>query len=675
MIVDVTDFDFQDYFRKTGSVPLDRGNNGSKSRRRYVDRVCAFDIETTGLDEIEQSIMYVWQFQLDEDYTIIGRTWEEFMEMMRNIRILIPGRWLVIYVHNLSYEFQFLSGIYDFTPDEVFCMDSRKILRADMMGCFEFRCSYIQSNMSLNEFTTKYQVKHQKISGDLFNYDKKRYPWTELNDLELEYITNDVLGLVEAIKKEMAMDGDNLYRIPLTSTGYVRRDVKKAMNTYSRTALRKQLPDEHIFKLLHQAFRGGNTHANRYYTGLIQENVTGYDISSSYPAQQVCRSGFPVGEWFSEDPKDLDYVLKLMEIRKHCCLMVVVIRNIKLRNKLWGCPYISVSKCKQLYHFVNDNGRVLEADYLEITLTEIDLKIILEEYQFDSIDFIEFYHTRSGKLPKEITSLTLKWFERKTALKGVEGQEIFYMKEKNKLNSVYGMSVQNPAKPMMKYQNGLYALEDKPLAEILAESNRRAFQAYSWGVWVTAYARRELEDGLRLIAPEDFLYSDTDSIKFLGDYDDAFKRFNQDQKRIAVERGASAKDAKGKNHYLGVYEFDGKYKEFCTLGAKKYVYTDASGLHCTIAGVNKKLGAEELSEHGGIKAFKEGFVFRKAGGLESIYNDFPEIKSYKVEGREISITKNVYLKPSSYTLGLTGEYKRLIDDLQFWRYYDNELFD
>lgn len=237
------------------------------------------------------------------------------------------------------------------------------------------------------------------------------------------------------------------------------------------------------------------------------------------------------------------------------------------------------------------------------------------------------------------------------------------------------MSVQNPAKPMMKYQAGYYELEDKPLAEILAESNRRAFQAYSWGVWVTAFARRELEDGLRLIAPEDFIYSDTDSIKFLGNYDAAFKKFNQDQKRIAIDRGAYAKDSKGKNHYLGVYEFDGKYDKFCTLGAKKYVYTDSSGLHCTIAGVNKKKGAEELAKVGGIKAFKEGFVFHAAGGLESIYNDFPEIKKWTVEGKEIEIIKNVYLKPSTYTLGLTGEYKRLIDDLQFWRYYNNELFE
>ena len=438
MIINVSDFDFEKYFNSLKTVPRDQGNNGAKSRRKYIDCVCAFDIETTALEDVEQAIMYVWQFQLDEDYTIIGRTWEQFLNMLKKIKVLISGNWLVIYVHNLSYEFQFLSGIYDFNEQEVFCMDSRKILKCDMMGSFEFRCSYIQSNMSLNDFTSKYNVKHQKISGELFDYSKKRYPWTELTDLEKEYITNDVLGLVEAIKKEMELDGDNLYNIPLTSTGYVRRDVKRSMNTYSRTALKKQLPDEHIFKLLHQAFRGGNTHANRYYTGLIQEDVTGYDISSSYPAQQVNRS-FPVGEWIRENVNDLDYIIKLMEIRKHACLLVCVFRGVKLRNKLWGCPYIPLSKCRNPYNYINDNGRILEADYLEITLTEIDLKIILTEYEFEDYEIIEFYHTRTGKLPREITDLTLKWFKNKTILKGGDVlQSIYYMKEKNKLNSIYG---------------------------------------------------------------------------------------------------------------------------------------------------------------------------------------------------------------------------------------------
>ena len=109
------------------------GNNGGKNKRRIKNLVCAFDIETTAIDAIEQSIMYIWQFQLDEIGTVIGRTWQEYEYFMHNLTLtLAEDETLVIYVHNLSYEFQFLRGIYDFQPDEVFCMDSRKILRATM---------------------------------------------------------------------------------------------------------------------------------------------------------------------------------------------------------------------------------------------------------------------------------------------------------------------------------------------------------------------------------------------------------------------------------------------------------------------------------------------------------------------------------------------------------------
>jgi hypothetical protein len=81
--------------------------------------------------------------------------------------------------------------------------------------------------MSLEAFTSKMGVEDAKL--DDFDYEKIRYPWTELTEREMLYCINDVRGLVQALKKEMQLDGDTLYTIPLTSTGYVRRDCKKAM--------------------------------------------------------------------------------------------------------------------------------------------------------------------------------------------------------------------------------------------------------------------------------------------------------------------------------------------------------------------------------------------------------------------------------------------------------------
>ena len=129
-----------------------RGNPASRKQISYKNAYCAFDIETTRLADIEQSIMYIWQFQYNE-YTIIGRTWEEFNLFLSRIKErLKENEFLLIWVHNLAYEFAFMAGIYEFKSEEVFATDSRKVCKCSMFNCFEFRCSYHLTNMSLDRF-------------------------------------------------------------------------------------------------------------------------------------------------------------------------------------------------------------------------------------------------------------------------------------------------------------------------------------------------------------------------------------------------------------------------------------------------------------------------------------------------------------------------------------------
>ena len=104
------------------------------------------------------------------------------------------------------------------------------------------------------------------------------------------------------------------------------------------------------------------------------------------------------------------------------------------------------------------------------------------------------------------------------------------------------------------------------------------------------------------------------------------------------------------------------------MGAKKYAYEYPDGtLGITIAGVSKSKGAEELKEAGGLECFQEGFIFRRAGGTESIYNDLPAVDHITREGREIPITSNLYIKDSEYTLGITGEYRRILERADHWK--------
>lgn len=659
-----------DWLYEIPLVKRKTGNQKTRRRTKYKDLITAFDIETTRLVDIEQSIMYIWQWQFGDKYTVVGRTWEQFEAFQRKLAATLDDGVLVVFVHNLSFEFQFLRGIYDFKPDDVFAVKSRKVLKCNMYDKFEFRCSYIHSNMSLDTYTKKMGVKHKKLTGT-FDYEKIRYPWTELTAEELEYCIHDVQGLVEAIEIEMEHDNDNLYTFPLTSTGYVRRDAKKAMSNVSKGFIKTQLPDYETYKMLREAFRGGNTHANRYYTNYTLHNVHSADRSSSYP-DVMCNCKFPISEFYRLGEISYEEAIKMLGKRQKACLMRVALTGVYLTRLDWGCPYLSLSKCRHIENPLVDNGRIISADYLETTITDIDLKIIISEYSWKDIRFFDFATARYGYLPKTLIETICQYYHYKTELKNVQGQELLYMKSKNKLNSLYGMCAQDPVKQSILFIENDFKEQNDNEAELLLAHNKKAFLAYQWGVWVTAWARYRLEEGIQLAhgdtndpnAPQ-FVYCDTDSVKYLGEID--FDKFNYARIRASKESGAYATDPSGITHYMGVYEKEHDMFEFCTMGAKKYVYreTPDDKLVCTIAGVSKNLGGKELEEHGGITAFREGFTFNKAGGLEAVYNDKPSITEYKAEGHTVNITSNVCLRPSTYTLGLAADYKRLLTETRY----------
>ena len=691
MVIKCADFKPEEYFKNVPLLKNRRGNPGG-NRRKYIGLTTAFDIETTLLEDIKQSVMYIWQWQFSTDYTVIGRTWEEFTELMTRIRKAMPaGRWLVVYVHNLSYEFQYLKSVYSFTPAEIFAVASRKLLKCDMFNQFEFRCSYKLTNMSLKEFTTKMNVEHKKLSGDDFDYSKDRYPWTELTDQELEYCVNDVRGLVEAVNALMARDGDTLQTIPLTSTGYVRRNVKRAMkNGIHHNFVYSILPDYETYKALHEAFRGGDTHANRYFTNDIVYGVHSADRSSSYPAV-LCNQEFPMSAFIPILKSDLniDYVIRCMTIRHKAMLLRIGIKKLRLRDPYWGCPYLSIDKCRNMHNALDteDNGRIIQADYLETTVTDIDLKIIMEEYQGDLI-ILKGWYASYKRLPDPLVNEIIKYYKNKTELKGVKGKELEYDLSKQLINACYGMMVQNPVKHTLIFQQvGEWEEDNIPDEELLAKSNRNAFLAYQWGIWCTSWARFMLHRGIKLAHGNgengngengnyaNFIYCDTDSVKYIGDID--WSDFNNARISECRESGSFATDPYGITHYMGVFETEDNpetgfaYYSFKTLGAKKYAYTETENgpTHCTIAGVNKAKGGQELDEHGGLEAFADGFVFRKAGGTKAIYNDDPEIKSVTIDGHVLTIISNIAILPSEYTLGITGEYERII------KYSKNYLYN
>lgn len=640
----------------------------SGKHKMYQRNPMTFDIETSKIPTDDeghyQAFMYIWQVCL-EGNVVFGRRWEElqeFMEKVVNAYKLSEEERIVVYVHNLSFEFQFIQDYFNFT--DVFAMASRSILTAKTAH-LEFRCSYKLSNMSLAKFIENTpNTLHYKGVDDL-DYATVRTPDTELTDVEYGYCFNDVKGLYECVME--LLKEDNIATIPLTSTGYVRRDCRNAMNKNKdnrKMFLRSRLTLLQ-YKLLRECFRGGNTAGDRYLTNIILKNVGSYDLSSSYPFQMIARE-YPLGKWNYGVIPDIKTLEEYNS--KYCTIARYTFKNIRLRDEK-PIPYIPQSKCltlgddREIY-----NGRILHADFLTISMTNIDYDIVKEQYEYNEIAVEEFHYSRKGLLPKELRDTIMYYFEKKSRLKGDEGHYYEYMKSKNKLNSIYGMTVTNILNTEIEYHDGEYT-EKKMTEEEMQQAldkyykNHRSFLNYSWGVFVTAYARRELEDGLN-IAGLDTIYCDTDSVKYIGDHDKEFEEYNDRLNKECEEKGIrNYAEVNGKRFYMGIFDKEKGYDEFITLGAKKYAFLQNGKLGITVSGLSKKKGAEELEKKGGLRRFQRNEVFYNSGRTIAQYNS-ADIHDITVNGCTFSTASNLAIVDTTYTLGISDTMLDIIERLQ-----------
>ena len=701
MIVEAGSVNWYEYLTKFGLIEESKKRRRSQNKHRVLNVYTAFDIETStiwlnkdhSLYDVH-SFMYVWQFQIEE-YTVKGRTWPEFFNWLDTLKTAIErikednklsvNPLLIVWVHNLAYEFQWLSGLYPFNNDEVFFRDVRKPIYCRMFNTFEYRCSYIQTNMSLSALCKQTGVK-QKLSGQKYDYDKIRFPWTKLSPFEEEYTTVDVESLVQAMKYRVSRGGDTLQTVPLTSTGYVRRECKEALKDQFLD-LRELKPAEKEYRLLRKAFRGGNTHANRYYVDKIIDDVYSYDISSSYPTQQLTQL-FPVRPFKWLEIKQRTAVKRVQRVLQFIGLGYAVVgsyqfKNMRLKNHKEPIPYISLSRCQALgtddYELLLDNGRVLECGYMEISLTEIDLEIVLKQYEFDSMDVLEAMVAQKDYLPAAYRQVIQEYYNKKTALKGddTEDGKYIYMKSKNMLNAVYGMSATDPVHQDVFYKDGDYKVstyEDFTPEELLKLLKNASFP-YQWGVYTTALARKQLQDAIDLCGDR-IVYCDTDSVKVVGDID--ISKLNNKLMQKAIQSKAYADDMNGNRHYIGIFESDGHYDQFITQGAKRYAYSSDGKIGITVAGVSKKINEETgisfaVEELKTLDRFRVGMTWRKAGGTISVYNDADDFDyTDPKSGKTIHIGKNVAIVPSTYVMTYSKDYRLLLNEIQLYGDYQRE---
>lgn len=669
----------------TGDFPwtkLDKYIGGSfKKKTKYLNYFGTFDIESYTVNPpivqrgkkkdflfTPYAFMYQWQFcitniETSERMVIFGRRWEEFVYLIDNLRYYLKlnnYNRFVMYVHNLPYEFQFIKDFLDIS--QMFAKDKRKPLKFVSKG-IEWRCSYALSNMSLLKFCENSKgCTYYKLS-DTYDYSKKRLPNTSLSWVEKQYCFNDVYGLAQCISSLLV--DDTLATIPLTNTGYVRREYRLAMreNPNNRRIFEETRLTLQEYKLCLDAFRGGDTHANRVYTGLIVSYLKSRDISSSYPYQMAV-GDFPMGKFMHEeignDLKKFKFYLD-----NFCCVFRIKFLGVELKkDRVYPVPYIPVSHCKKFKKIVNDNGRIVSAEYIEMALTNIDFKIIAKEYDLGEFEISEFMYSKKGKLPKEFRQKNYEFYRIKTELKDVDGKEYEYMKGKNRLNSGFGMIVSK----IIRDKHCFNAIDGWTVENVDEQKelddfykNKNSFLPYQWGIFVTANARLALRTGLDIVK-DNHHYSDTDSVKYHGDYDRMFDELNakiiEDNKKSDIPTFAKNKD--GEVFHMGVWDDDGSYKRFRTWGAKKYAYEEEKDgktkFKITVAGMSKKLGAERV---GSLENFELGQTYENVGRTISWYND-SEPHEITIDGCTFITASNIGILETTYKLGVTGEYYELI---------------
>lgn len=662
----------------------------NKKDVKYLDLSLSFDTETTSTyiepDGIKEkfAFMYVWQFGID-GYYCYGRTWEEFIQLCKFIQSslnLNDEKRVIIFIHNLSFEFQFFRKYFDWL--NVFATRSRNPIKALTSYGIEFRDSLILSGYKLAN-VAKNLTSHKipKMVGDL-DYSLVRTKDTTFSEKELGYMLNDVRILIAYIDEQREEYGD-ITKIPLTNTGRVRRFVRNECfkeKSYHGKIKAQTIKDEQEYLTLKQAFAGGFTHANPNHVGKKYHNIASFDFTSSYPTVMISEQ-YPSSKAIPQKWVNWE---RFNEINEKA-LQIFTVEFTGLQTKVYFDNYISKNKCLDVKGEIENNGRIFSADYLKIIITSVDWDIIKQVYSWKTVKISNQIAYYKDYLPKPIIQSILHFYKKKTTLKHVKGKEAEYMHGKGMLNSCYGMAVTDIVHDEEIYSGDQWSEQPADGQKEIDNYNKsyNRFLYYPWGVFVTAYARHNLWSGI-LEFKDDYIYSDTDSIKaknykkhmkYIEEYNQEItNKLEKCLDHYGIDKSELAPlDVDGIPHPLGLWDFEGVYKTFKTLGAKRYIVETSKGkLEITIAGLPKDKGRDyllKISNNDMNKVFQNFTDKMKvpendSGKMAAYYDDEEKtaiIKDYQGHYTKVTSRSSVHLSKASFEMTLASKFIKLLEML------------
>lgn len=583
------------------------------------------------------------------------REWAELHHYLNGISQTLGKFQAICYVHNLGFEFDYLIKNISI-PKQFLTNSSHSVISSTLIKYpnIQFRCSYLLSGYSLRKLGDI--VKLPKLDSDY----RTIFPRDKITLTEWEYCERDNDVVAKYITEVCVKEYGTLFNIPYTKTGRVRKVLHKHYHDLEDNSCKwDRMPDEDCIEAMDKAFNGGVVVSNPFFTDVNLHNVHSYDITSSYPFAMV-------SEKFPRSIKHMTVTPSHLNPNEY---FIAKVKFINIRSK-FNWQWLSVSKLENLNECEFFNGKLIYGKSCERYITNVDFDLIQQTYTFEyeivdywylyDVDYLPecFIRTikeigvKKQRLKEQLSHLTegtKEWYE----------LSIEYMLAKNDFNSIYGMMVEKLLKPEFEIDEN-FLWHEKKGKYVFKQHMKRNFL---FGMFITAYARKNLITAILKNCPETFVYCDTDSIKFIGenifiDTNKKLPEFMDDCPELST---------------LGRFDYEGTYDEFKTFGAKKYCYKKNGKYTVVVAGLPKstEYGINSLDD------FCCGRVYNncKLGKSYITQSSFFDVDSdHELEFKgdidvgewlkenEISTNGGVGLYPTSYKLNMTENDKFIIKD-------------
>ena len=565
-----------------------------RSKSSYLKVGTGFDIETSRISVGEDlySYCYHWQFGIGGT-AFMGRSLSSMVYFMKVTKEYIhwnkPKSKLLVLDANLGYEWQFCKKYWiKMGISDLFAKEKRDPIYIEVAETFRFREVLGLFGHSLAEIAQNY-CGMEKLIGDL-DYSRIRLTSTPMSEKEVGYCVRDVEILVKLGEHIFDNYFGQKASMPLTSTGIVRAEIKKALGKglkAERSRIKNLMPEEWEYELFRtKLFKGGICGSNILLMGKILDNVVGADITSDYPFQMLTKQ-FPVGgasrcestEFMTEKIPYIGWV-RFHEFRSRTPHALMSAH--KLMNKE------EIKKGKK--ELLLDNNRIQYAEVVELVINDVELNSLKKAYKWKHMEVLHCWKFKEGyaMLPLHIRKTVISWYLKKESLKAERSDTQEYRDAKAFVNSIFGMMC------TALYLEDFELQDDGDIEGVKNKSYLECceylFLSPYWGFWITSWAREMLIDVITKF-PRVIIQYDTDSVYFTDDGSDEarnLKKYLQDFNRITSIRNQVRFLKDPHMETIGTWSFDPMFKRFKALGSKRYMYEKQDGkIKCVVAGCRK----------------------------------------------------------------------------------------